>query len=142
MKITIETLSQIDRAAEQFVANMNGHHIFAFHGAMGAGKTTLISAICRQLGVKDTVSSPTFAIVNEYEASDGRTVSHFDFYRMNRPDEVMDMGADEYFYSNKICFIEWPDIADGLLPAETIDVYITVANDGSRTVEADMGEPQ
>lgn len=135
MNIHIQSISQIDEAAKTFVANMGGARIFAFHGPMGAGKTTLISAICRQLGVEDTVSSPTFAIVNEYEGSGGRIISHFDFYRMNRPDEVIDMGADEYFYSDKVCFIEWPDIAGGILPPETVDVSITVNSDGSRDVE-------
>lgn len=139
MKITINSLDQIDNAAAEFVRQIGTANVFAFHGAMGAGKTTLISAICRQLGVTDTVSSPTFAIVNEYEAADGRIISHFDFYRMNRPEEVFDMGADDYFYSNKLCFIEWPDIADGILPQETVHVYITVADDGSRIVETKEG---
>lgn len=135
MKIHINTLSDLRQAAQDFINAMNGHTVFAFHGPMGAGKTTLISAICQQMGVNSVVSSPTFAIVNEYEAADGHIISHFDFYRMNRIDEVVDMGADDYFYSDKICFIEWPDIAADLLPTDTVHVYITVDHDGQRTVE-------
>jgi len=135
MNIHIQSINQIDEAAATFVSSMGGARIFAFHGAMGAGKTTLISAICRQLGVAEAVTSPTFAIVNEYEGSGGQRISHFDFYRIDRPEELIDMGADEYFYGDSICFIEWPDIADGFLPAETADVCITVNADGSRDVE-------
>lgn len=135
MTIHINTLSDLKQAAKKFVEAMNGYNVFAFHAPMGAGKTTLISAICQEMGVGDVVSSPTFAIVNEYEASQNRIISHFDFYRMNRVDEVIDMGAEDYFYGNKICFIEWPDIADDILPIDTVHVYISVDSNGGRMVE-------
>jgi len=141
MKIRISSLREIDDAAAKFVQSMTSctpsggkPMVYAFHGTMGAGKTTLISAICRQMGVTTTVSSPTFAIVNEYDTPGGQTIAHFDFYRVGRIDEVLDMGADDYFYSGRICFVEWPDVAENLLPPETVHVYINVEDDGSRTV--------
>ncbi|MBQ8968126.1 MAG: tRNA (adenosine(37)-N6)-threonylcarbamoyltransferase complex ATPase subunit type 1 TsaE [Bacteroidaceae bacterium] len=129
-------LSTIQEAAQQFVQAMQGRTVFAFHGAMGAGKTTFIKAICEALGVRDdVVASPTFAIVNEYQA-DGPfpTIFHFDFYRIRRLEEAVDMGFDDYLYSGSPCFIEWPELVEPLLPEDTVNVEISEQPDGSRQV--------
>lgn len=115
-KITINDLSQLPDAASQLLASFDGEKIVAFHGPMGAGKTTLIKALCEQLGVKDNVSSPTFSIVNEYHTVKGEKVYHFDFYRIKSVDEAYDMGYEEYFYSKAYCFIEWPEKIAELMP--------------------------
>ena len=135
MEIKIQDLSRIEEAARTFVGHMGGHSIFAFYGSMGAGKTTFIKAVCQQLGVTDVITSPTFAIVNEYEvASTHTSIYHFDFYRIKRLEEVYDMGYEDYFYSGFPCFIEWPELIEDLLPPDTVKVYISEAPDGSRTV--------
>ena len=122
----------IKQAAKQFVEGMGENTVFAFYGKMGAGKTTFIKAVCEQLGVNDTVTSPTFAIVNEYEAADGRPIYHFDFYRIKKVSEAYDMGCEEYFYSGHPCFIEWPELIEEVLPEETVNVTIEVQPDGER----------
>ncbi|MCF0198056.1 MAG: tRNA (adenosine(37)-N6)-threonylcarbamoyltransferase complex ATPase subunit type 1 TsaE [Bacteroidaceae bacterium] len=137
MEICINGLDGLTTAAQQFVAAMNGRTVFAFYGQMGAGKTTFVKAVCEVLGVRDVITSPTFAIVNEYEAGDGRPIYHFDFYRIKRLSEAYDMGCDEYFYSGRPCFIEWPELIEDLLPEETVAVNITVEPDGSRRVQLD-----
>lgn len=124
----------IQQAASQFVAAMGESTVFAFYGKMGAGKTTFIKAVCRELGVEDTVNSPTFAIVNEYEDRSGEPVYHFDFYRIKRLSEAYDMGCDEYFYSGRPCFIEWPELIEEVLPQETVRVDICELSDGSRQI--------
>lgn len=124
----------IQQAASQFVAAMGESTVFAFYGKMGAGKTTFIKAVCRELGVEDTVNSPTFAIVNEYEDRSGEPVYHFDFYRIKRLSEAYDMGCDEYFYSGRPCFIEWPELIEEVLPQETVRVDICELPDGSRQI--------
>ena len=109
--IRIESLEKIQEAAKNFVANMGDNTVFAFYGKMGAGKTTFVKAICEELGVEDTITSPTFAIVNEYRSDlAGELIYHFDFYRIKKLDEVYDMGYEDYFYSGAICFIEWPEL--------------------------------
>lgn len=133
MTITFQE-EQIQEAAAQFVAAMGTSTVFAFYGKMGAGKTTFIKAICHELGVTDTVNSPTFAIVNEYEDATGNPVYHFDFYRIKKLSEAYDMGCDEYFYSGCPCFIEWPELVEDLLPQETVKVTISTLPDGSRQV--------
>jgi tRNA threonylcarbamoyladenosine biosynthesis protein TsaE len=100
---------------------------------MGAGKTTFVKAICEELGVEDVITSPTFAIVNEYEAHD-QSIFHFDFYRIKRLEEVYDMGYEDYFYSGALCFIEWPELIEDLLPEDAVKVTITENTDGTRTV--------
>ena len=130
--MTIHDLSTIRQTAREFVAAMGNNKIFAFYGTMGAGKTTFIKAICEELGVQDVITSPTFAIVNEYSAS--QTIYHFDFYRIKKLEEVYDMGYEDYFYSGNICFIEWPELIEDLLPPETIRVTITPQPDGRRDV--------
>ncbi|MDE7165422.1 MAG: tRNA (adenosine(37)-N6)-threonylcarbamoyltransferase complex ATPase subunit type 1 TsaE [Bacteroidaceae bacterium] len=127
-------LDNISEAARQFVEAMGDHTVFAFYGGMGAGKTTFIKAVCQALGVTDdVVASPTFAIVNEYDAPRG-PIYHFDFYRIRRPEEAVDMGCDDYFYSGSPCFIEWPELIASLLPEEAVRVEIAENEDGSRTL--------
>ena len=133
MEITITDIEHIGDAARQFVDVIGDHRVFAFYGSMGAGKTTFIKAICEQLGVEDVITSPTFAIVNEYETND-RPIFHFDFYRIKRLEEVYDMGYEDYFYSGSLCFIEWPELIEELLPDDAVRVTITEQPDGSRTV--------
>ena len=133
MNITINDIANIGEAARQFVEAIGDRRVFAFYGSMGAGKTTFIKAICKQLGVTDVITSPTFAIVNEYEAPSG-AVFHFDFYRIKRLDEVYDMGYEDYFYSGSLCFIEWPELVEELLPGDAVRVTITEQPDGTRAV--------
>lgn len=128
-------LNEIAQAAQAFIDAMDGRRIFAFYGAMGAGKTTFIRALCRALGVEDTVTSPTFAIVNEYATSEGEPIYHFDFYRIRRLSEAYDMGCEEYFQSGHLCLIEWPELIEELLPDDTLRVRITIADDGSRSID-------
>lgn len=134
-QIYIRNLEDIDRAAAEFLPLLEEHRIFAFYGGMGAGKTTFISAVCRQLGVEDNTGSPSFAIVNEYKIPhDSRLLYHFDFYRIKSIAEVYDIGYEDYFYSGQPCFIEWPELIEPLLPDETVSVHITVNDDLSRTL--------
>ena len=135
MDIKINNLETIDEAARQFIDNMGRARVFAFYGKMGAGKTTFVKAVCRRLGVDDVITSPTFAIVNEYtSATTGDTIYHFDFYRIKKLDEVYDMGYEEYFYGGNLCFIEWPELVESLLPEDAVKVTISEAEDGTRTV--------
>ena len=134
MEIHISNLQQIAQAARTFIRLMPGHTIFAFYGTMGAGKTTFIKAVCEQLGVEDVITSPTFAIVNEYETPSNSLIYHFDFYRIKRLEEVYDMGYEDYFYSGSLCFIEWPELIEELLPGDAVRVTITEQPDGSRLV--------
>ncbi len=136
MKITITSLEDIKTAAQQFIDHIGGNTVFAFYGSMGAGKTTFIKAVCECLGVKEVITSPTFAIVNEYQAEKiQKTIYHFDFYRIKKLEEVYDMGYEDYFYSNALCFLEWPELIEELLPANTKIVKISQLEDGSRVVE-------
>ncbi len=122
-------------AAKSFISQMDDRTVFAFHGNMGVGKTTFIKAICEELGVEDVINSPTFAIINEYRsATTAELIYHFDFYRINKLSEAEDIGTEDYFYSGALCFIEWPEKIEELLPCDTVHVYITENEDGSRTV--------
>lgn len=135
MEIIINSLEDIDEAARTFAANMGSSKVFAFYGSMGAGKTTFIKALCRQMGVDDVITSPTFSIVNEYHRTGGSgVIYHFDFYRIKRLDEVYDMGYEEYFYSGSPCFIEWPELIEDLLPEDAVKVTIGETGGGARTV--------
>lgn len=136
MEIKIKSLDGIREAAREFISNMGGGHVFAFYGKMGAGKTTFIKAVCEELGVDDVITSPTFAIVNEYQsATTGNVIYHFDFYRIKKLDEVFDMGYEDYFYSGALCFLEWPELIEDILPGDAVKVTITEQDDGSRVVE-------
>ena len=132
--IEIESLENYSVAAEEFIQKMGNRRIFAFYGSMGAGKTTFIKAVCHAMGVEDTINSPTFAIVNEYEDADSNTIFHFDFYRIKSIAEVYNMGYEEYLYSNAYCFIEWPELIEELLPEETVKVTIEETPEGRRKV--------
>lgn len=138
MEIKINSIEQIHQAAKEFIAAMGDNTVFAFYGKMGAGKTTFIKAICEELGVTDVINSPTFAIVNEYRSDEaGELIYHFDFYRIQKLDEVYDMGYEDYFYSGALCFIEWPELIDELLPGDAVKVNISEETDGTRTVVVD-----
>lgn len=134
MEIKIQSLEEISSAARQFVESIGERRIFAFYGSMGAGKTTFIKAICEELGVEDVITSPTFAIVNEYTTGTGKPLYHFDFYRIKKLDEFYDMGGEDYFGSGNICFIEWPELIEDVLPEEAVIVNIKEVDDGSRLV--------
>ena len=133
-KIVINGVGDLDRAAREFLRLTDGVRIYAFYGSMGAGKTTFISALCRVLGVGDEVASPTFTIVNEYRAGNGRAVYHFDFYRIERLQEVLDIGYEEYVDSDGLCLMEWPEKIEPILPEDTLRVHIAEQPDGSRSV--------
>lgn len=133
-EIIINGIEDLPRAARAFLAHKGKANIVAFYGQMGAGKTTFITAVCRELGVKDVVNSPTFTIVNEYQAGDGKPVYHFDFYRINRLSEAMDIGLYEYFDSGELCLVEWPEMIEELLPEDTLKIQIMVEDADTRTL--------
>ncbi len=134
-EIIIKNLRDIDRAAGEFLSQTEGHNILAFYAPMGAGKTTFTTAICRKLGVReDAVSSPTFAIVNEYRTGSGEPMYHFDFYRITKTEEALDIGFYDYVDSGRLCIMEWPENIGEILPEETLRVHIVVNPDESRTV--------
>ena len=132
--LEIDSLRDLPDAAEAILAQAGDHRVVAFYGEMGAGKTTLIRAICDRLGVTDAVSSPTFALVNHYVGDGGRNIYHFDFYRFDRLEEAFDLGYDEYFDSDALCLVEWPEKIEPLLPDDTLNVRIDVTGPTSRTV--------
>ena len=134
-RIVIRDLKDLDRAAEEFLRLVSGHNIIALHGPMGAGKTTFTTALCRRLGVReDAVGSPTFAIVNEYRSGSGEPIYHFDFYRITKPEEALDIGLYDYLDSGAPCIMEWAENIEDLLPEETLVVNIAADEDGSRTL--------
>ncbi len=135
MKLTIHSIEDITPAAQEFIAAMGDNTVFAFYGKMGAGKTTFIKAVCQALGVTDVINSPTFAIVNEYLDGQGSPIYHFDFYRIKRLQEVLDIGYEDYIYSGCVCFMEWPELIEDLLPADAVRVTITQQEDGTRVIE-------
>lgn len=133
-EIIINGTEDLGRAAQAFLDHIGTHRIVAFYGTMGAGKTTFITAVCRALGVLDVVNSPTFTIVNEYRDGAGHPVYHFDFYRINRISEALDIGLYEYFDSGALCLLEWPEMIEDLLPEETLKVQVLVEDAQTRTL--------
>jgi len=133
-EVIIRNLSEIDKAAEEFLQKIGDNKLIAFFAPMGAGKTTFTTALCRVLGVGDAVCSPTFTIVNEYLTEEGESIFHFDFYRLTKPSEAMDIGLYDYLDSGCLCLMEWPENIEELLPEETLKVKITVNPDQSRSL--------
>lgn len=134
MEIRVKSIDGIVEAAKAFVDAMGEKRVFAFYGKMGVGKTTFIKAVCEEMGVEDVINSPTFAIVNEYVDGRGEPVYHFDFYRIKKEQEVLDIGYEDYVYSGNVCFMEWPELIEGLLPADVVKVTIQEEEDGGRTI--------
>lgn len=134
-KIEIESLSDLPKVADAVLGELHGRSVVLFRGPMGAGKTTLISRIAAALGAQDTVTSPTFALVNQYEGEGGRRIYHFDFYRINTLEEALDLGYEEYFYSGDLCLVEWPEKIEQLLPEQVMTVRITADSETARTFE-------
>lgn len=134
-KVVIKDIAALDAAARDFLAQIGDNDLIAFYAPMGAGKTTFITAVCRALGVEgDAVSSPTFSIVNEYRTNDGESIFHFDFYRITKISEALDIGFYDYIDSGCLCLMEWPENIDDILPDETVRVRISVDPDGSRVL--------
>ena len=133
--ITISSLQELDSAARSFLKAVGEFNVIAFSGEMGAGKTTFIQALCRNLGISVEVNSPTFSLVNEYFTPDGNSIFHFDLYRIETPEELFDMGYEEYFYSGSLCLIEWPEKASSLIPEEALWVSIEIGEKESRILQ-------
>ena len=135
MEIVINNIKDINKAARTFIDYMPEGNVIAFYGNMGVGKTTFIKALCEELGVEDEVTSHTFAIVNEYTCTNAPSkIYHFDFYRIKKLEEVYDMGYEDYFYSDSLCLIEWPELIEELLPDDVTKVHIIEQSDGSRKI--------
>lgn len=134
--ITINSTDEIAKAAVKFLDAFPHDHIFAFYGKMGAGKTTFIKALCRAMGSTDNITSPTFALVNEYDTAGAKKIYHFDFYRLRNPEEALDIGLDEYIYSEQYCFMEWPEKIESLLPEELVEVHIEEQAQAARQISA------
>jgi len=133
------SLHELNEIAKE-VINFSQHKVLLFYGKMGVGKTTLIKEIVKQLGVIDNVSSPTFSLVNEYHTQDGSKIYHFDFYRINKEEEALDMGIEEYFYSKSWCLVEWPNKVENLVPLKSVNIIITANKNQQRTIELKNNE--
>ena len=136
LKAEIRSLSELNKVAEKFIEAHPADRLFAFYGKMGSGKTTFIKALCEKLQVIDYVTSPTFALINVYETEQSNEIYHFDFYRINRLEELYDLGYEEYFFSDRYCFVEWPELIEPLLPPNTVKITITEIENGSRIIES------
>ncbi|NCB07315.1 MAG: tRNA (adenosine(37)-N6)-threonylcarbamoyltransferase complex ATPase subunit type 1 TsaE [Bacteroidia bacterium] len=134
--INIKTLKELEKSAAELINQFPGSRVFAFYGKMGAGKTTFIQALCKVLGSNDNVTSPTFALINEYQTPIDGSIFHFDFYRIRNLEEAFDLGYEDYLYSGSYCFIEWPEKIESLLPANLVEVKIEIAEDESRLITA------
>jgi tRNA threonylcarbamoyladenosine biosynthesis protein TsaE len=135
MKESVFSLETINETAKEFIRSMDDNTVFAFEGQMGAGKTTFIKAICEELGVEDVINSPTFSIINEYRSNKtGELIYHFDFYRINKPSEAQDIGVEDYFFSGTLCFLEWAENIEPLLPDGIVKVIIKELPDGKRII--------
>jgi tRNA threonylcarbamoyladenosine biosynthesis protein TsaE len=137
-KMDIPSLDVLPEVAAAFVESIGGISVIAFSGEMGAGKTTFIQSLCKVLGVREDVNSPTFSLVNEYFTASGESLFHFDLYRIENPDELFDLGYEEYFFSGNRCFIEWPEKASFLIPDDALMVSINVREDGSRELKFEL----
>ncbi|MDQ1772376.1 tRNA (adenosine(37)-N6)-threonylcarbamoyltransferase complex ATPase subunit type 1 TsaE [Labilibaculum sp. A4] len=132
--LKINSLKEINAAAKEFLSLVGKKRVFALYGAMGVGKTTFVKAICDEMGVEDTINSPTFSIVNEYHTPKDDIIYHFDFYRIEDVKEAYDFGYEDYFYGNAMCFIEWPEKIESILPNDTVEVLFKEEEDGSRSI--------
>ncbi|MEE4287073.1 MAG: tRNA (adenosine(37)-N6)-threonylcarbamoyltransferase complex ATPase subunit type 1 TsaE [Mariniphaga sp.] len=130
------SIKALEKAAKKLIEKFPEQRVFAFYGKMGAGKTTFIQAVCRELGTPDNVTSPTFAIINEYKTEAGNSIFHFDFYRIKDLEEAYDLGYEDYFYSGNYCLIEWPEKIEALLPQNVVEVKIEVQENGNRLILA------
>lgn len=135
-KAEIRSLNEINHVAEMFIEAHPADRLFAFFGKMGSGKTTFIKALCDKLQVLDYVTSPTFSLINVYETEHSGDIYHFDFYRIKSLEELFDLGYEEYFFSDNYCFVEWPELIEALLPAQTVRITITETAYGSRIIES------
>lgn len=132
--LKINSLKEINAVAKEFLSLVGNKRVFALYGAMGVGKTTFVKAICDEMGVEDTINSPTFSIVNEYHTLKEDIIYHFDFYRVEDVKEAYDFGYEDYFYSNAMCFIEWPEKIESILPNDAVEVLFEEESDGSRSI--------
>lgn len=132
------TLKEISKTAKQLLSGTAGYKVFAFHGEMGAGKTTLIHAICEVIGVKDTITSPTFSIINQYSTANNETVYHMDLYRIKDENEAVNAGIEDCLYSGSLCLVEWPEKAAGLFPEDTLHIAITSVDDNTRKLKLNL----
>jgi tRNA threonylcarbamoyladenosine biosynthesis protein TsaE len=132
----ITSLHGLEKAAKKLISEFPDQRVFAFYSKMGAGKTTFIQDICRHLGTTDNITSPTFALINEYKTPENTSIFHFDFYRIKNLEEAFDLGYEDYFYSGNYCFIEWPEKIESLLPENVVEVKIEVADDETRNLSA------
>jgi len=132
------TLDEINQTAAKLLADTKSYKVFAFHGEMGAGKTTFIHALCETLGVKDVITSPTFSIINQYKASDGQTIYHMDLYRVKDENEAVNAGVEDCLYSGNICFVEWPEQAPGIFPDDTLHISISSVDDNTRKLKLNL----
>lgn len=132
----IESLAGLPAAAKELINEFPEERVFAFYGKMGAGKTTFIQSVCRELGTNDNITSPTFALINEYKTASQDSIFHFDFYRIKDISEAFDLGYEDYIYSGSYCLIEWPEMIESLLPENMVEVRIEAQNDGSRQIRA------
>lgn len=134
----LKGLNHLKQAADWFFEAAKGYKYYAFYGELGAGKTTFIQQLCKYLGVKQEVTSPTFALVNEYSGTEDRSIFHFDFYRLDEPEEVLDIGFEDYISSGFKCFMEWPEKIEPYLPGDLLRVYIDVQDDKSRLIRLEF----
>ena len=133
-KIILKNIENIDKGAEMFIEAVSKNKKFAFYGKMGAGKTTFIKAVCHKLGAVDVVNSPSFALINEYHSDSGGIIYHIDLYRIKNIEELYDIGYEDYFYGNEYLFIEWPELAENILPEDIVRVRIEEIQNGERQI--------
>ena len=137
MILLLKNISDLDATAKMFIEKMGNKKVFAFYGEMGAGKTTFITAACKAMGVTEILTSPTFSLVNEYKTANDKPIFHFDFYRIKNIEEAYDFGYEDYFYSGNVCFIEWPELIESLLPEDVVKVRIEVDENEQRLISID-----